>query len=100
MTYDELVFAIEQCERELTRMKVPKRPLDKEKSLLTANHAQIKAHAHYLCDGAKKLAQHPEKMHLALWYLGFIQACMSATCSWPIEKIQSDNRGPQVETAA
>lgn len=92
MTPEKIVSVIEQYEDRLRRNAVPKTRMDPRYSLAELSVAELLAHAHFLCDGAKEYARDPNRYGKANRHLASIQMCLSFANWYALEELMEHNR--------
>ncbi len=91
MTPERIVSIVESYEELLTRRNVPKIRMDQERTFGSLNSDEILAHAHFLCEGAKKYAMNPEQQGKANRHLTAIQMCLSFADIFSLEDLMDHN---------
>lgn len=102
MTPQKIVSLIESYEEFLALIRVPKIRMDQEKSFGSLSSGEILAHAHFLCDDAKKYATNPEQFGKANRHLTAIQMCLSFANIYTLGELMDHNRPevPEQKTTA
>ena len=89
---EKIISVIEMYERNLVRASVPKVRMNPNRTFAYINSTEILAHAHFLCDGAKKLAVDPKRQRMAGSHLTAIQMCLSFAGWYTLKELQDHNK--------
>lgn len=92
MTPEQTVTLIEMYERRLHAQGVKRVRIDPRRTFASLSMSGILAHAHFLCDGVKKLATDPEKQRKMGSHLSVIQMCLSFAGWYTLEELLEHNR--------
>ena len=98
MTAEKIISVIEMYEKRLREADVPKVRMDPRRTFQSLTQEEMLAHAHFLCDGAKKYATDPEKQRKAGSHLTSIQLCLSFAGWYTLQELMDHNRPNSANT--
>ena len=92
MAPKKIISVIEMYEKELQDRGVQKIRMNPKLTFKELSGAEILAHAHFLCDGAKEYAKDPKRQRKAGSHLTSIQLCLSFAGWYTLEDLINHNR--------
>lgn len=95
MTSEKIISVIEMYEGRLAGTNVPKTPMDPKRTFGSLSKDELLAHAHALCEDAKRYARDPELRRKAGSFLTSIQMCLSSAGWYTLEELKEHNRPDQ-----
>ena len=92
MDGQHIISVIEMYEAQLVVAGVPKIRMDENGYFRDLNSEDSLAHAHFLCEGVKKLALDPNKQRKAGSHLTAVQMCLSFAGWYTLGELMEHNR--------
>ncbi len=87
-----MLSVVETCEEFLLREGVPKIQMDENRTFGSLSIDERLAHAHFLCEGAKKYIMNPEQYGKANRHLTAIQMLMSFADIFTLRDLKNQSR--------
>jgi len=92
MTPERMLKLVNAYEMRLGLMNIPKKQMQKSRTFESLDKDEMKAHAHFLCDGVKEYANDPDKWGRANRHFTAIQMLLSFAGLYTLENLMNHNK--------